>query len=202
MPPSEKGTATRARMVESMLELIQSHGYCGTGTTTMLEHAGAPKGSMYFHFPGGKEQIAEQAIAVAGERFHDMITGLVEEGMPPGQLLARLIDTLASLLADSDYQLGCPVSVVTLEVGASNARLREACASAYASWIGPLADYLASRGMPGERALDLAATIVSTVEGAMIVSRANRHTDPLRRAARVLGPLLDSEAHHPQEKKS
>ncbi|WP_278312397.1 TetR/AcrR family transcriptional regulator [Lolliginicoccus levis] len=199
MPGNEKGTATRARMVESMLELIQSHGYCGTGISTMLEHAGAPKGSMYFHFPGGKEQVAEQAIAAAGARFHDLLTELTSEGLRPGQLIARLIDTLASLLADSNYQLGCPVSVVTLEMGASNERLREACAGAYASWTVPMNDYLESLGVPTERARDLAETTVSTVEGAMILSRAQNDTTPLHRAARVLAPLLDAEATASQE---
>jgi len=186
-----KGEATSARMVEVMLGLIQSRGYAGTGINTVLEQSGVPKGSMYFHFPEGKEQLAEQAIARASEEFRALIAQTTASEPGPGRVIGRVLEVLSGLLVDGNYELGCPVSVVTLEMGAHSDRLRSACALAYESWIAPVADYLTDSGLAPGRARELAETVVSTVEGAMVVSRAMRDAQPMRSAAGVLGALLD-----------
>ncbi|GLW08987.1 TetR family transcriptional regulator [Microtetraspora sp. NBRC 13810] len=189
-----KGAETSARLVESMLELIQARGYSGTGLNTVVEHARAPKGSLYFHFPQGKEALGEKAVELAAERFRLLVTETALEPGTPGDLIRRVIDVLAGMLADSDYQLGCPVSVVTLEMGAQSERLRDACASAFASWITPMTEYLAAQGHPHATARTLATAVVGSVEGAMIISRAQRSVEPLRCAAHALALLLDREA--------
>ncbi|MEV5575254.1 TetR/AcrR family transcriptional regulator [Spirillospora sp. NPDC052269] len=187
-----KGAQTSARLVESMLELVQRRGYSGTGLTTVTEHAGAPKGSLYFHFPEGKEALGEKAVELAAERFASLLTDAVLETAPPGEVLRNVIDVLARMLADSDFQLGCPVSVVALEMGAHNDRLRTACANAFDSWITPVAAYLAAHGRPDAEARSLATALVSMIEGALIVSRAQRSVEPLRNAADALARLVDA----------
>jgi TetR/AcrR family transcriptional regulator, lmrAB and yxaGH operons repressor len=194
-----KGEATSARMVNAMLELIQSRGYAGTGISTVLENAGAPKGSMYFHFPGGKAELGEKAIGLVAGQFRHLIADAAAGATSPGRAVARTLEVLADLLADGDYQLGCPVSVVTLEMGAHSARLRAACVAAYESWISSVTDVLVQYGLAAKRARDMAEMVVSTVEGAMILSRANRHTGPLASAARVLAPILDDFAGTAEE---
>lgn len=185
-----KGAETSARLAESMLELIQARGYSGTGLNTVVEHARAPKGSLYFHFPEGKEALGEKAIELATARFRSLVVDSAAEPGTPGDMIRRVIDVLAGLLTDSDFQLGCPISVVTLEMGAQSERLREACANAYDSWITPVAEYLVAHGRPAPEARTLATAVVSTVEGAMIVSRAQRSVEPLRCAAHALALLL------------
>ena len=198
---------TSARLAESMLELIQRHGYSGTGLNTVVEHSGAPKGSLYFHFPQGKEALGEKAVELAAARFGSLVAdSALESGSEsgsesasesasasatPGEVVRRVIDALAGMLTDSDFQLGCPVSVVTLEMGARSERLRDACANAFESWIGPVAEYLVAHGRPRPDARATATAVVSMVEGAVIVSRAQRSTEPLRCAARALAVLLD-----------
>lgn len=182
-----KGARTSARLVESMLELIQSHGYSGTGLNTVVTHANAPKGSLYFHFPGGKEALGEKAVELAADRFRTLVSA---EGTP-GMMVRRVLDALASLLETGDYQLGCPVSVVTLEMGAQSDRLRAACADAFESWVVPLTAHLVAHGRSREAARSLATATISMVEGAVIMSRAQRSTTPLRCAADALGLLLD-----------
>jgi len=191
MAQGGKGEATTARMVEAMLELIQSRGYAGTGIATVLDRAAAPRGSMYFHFPDGKEQLAEQAIGRAAEQFQALIAGAAGTGQRPSRVVAGVLDVLTRLLEDSGYELGCPVSVVTLEMGAHSERLRTACATAYESWISAVAEFLTVAGASEDDAREVAETVVSTVEGAMILSRATRDTAPMASAARVLGRLLD-----------
>ena len=105
-------------------------------------------------------------------------------------MVAGVVDVLTHLLADSDYELGCPVSVVTLEMGAHSERLRLACARAYESWISSVEEFLAASGVAADEAREVAETVISTVEGAMILSRAVRDTAPMASAGRVLGRLL------------
>lgn len=187
-----KGDRTRARLIEAMLELIQAKGYSGTGLNAVNDHAGTPKGSLYFHFPEGKEALGQEAVELAAVRFAALIHEAASETKTPGGFIVQAIDGLAAMLTDSDFQLGCPVSVVALEMGAENERLRTACAAAYQSWIGPLAEYLTACGYSAVEAHALATTVVSTVEGAIIVSRAQHSVEPLRLSAQVLSALLDS----------
>lgn len=194
MTPRTKGAATRQRMVESMLELVQVRGYSGTGLNTVVAHSGAPKGSLYFHFAEGKEQLGESAVALAAQHFHELIVGALGQGDPQasaGQMVESVVAGLSHLLEDNDFRVGCPVSVVALEMGAESDRLRTACERAYQSWITPVADFLMARGHNETSAQALASSVISLVEGAMIVSRARRDVQPMRDAAGTLRTLLE-----------
>ena len=186
-----KGDLTKARLAASMLELIQTSGYSGTGLSAVIEHAGAPKGSVYFHFPDGKEGLGVAAIELARQQFETLIAeAAVAAGSPAGAVRAA-IEALTAIVSESDFRLGCPVSVVTLEMGADSERLREACATAFESWIAPTAAFLEASGVDAGEARSLATVVVSTIEGAVIVSRALRSTQPLTNAADVLADLVD-----------
>lgn len=189
-----KGVKTSARLADSMLELIQRNGYSGTGLNTVVEHAGAPKGSLYFHFPQGKEALGEKAVELAAARFGSLIADSALESATPGEAVRRVIAALAGMLDDGDFHLGCPVSVVTLEMGGHSERLREACANAFEAWIAPVTELLVAHGRPRSAARALATAVISMVEGAVIVSRAQRSTEPLHNAAQALSALLDQGA--------
>ena len=194
MTPQTKGAATQQRMAESMLELIQIHGYSGTGLNTVLSHSGAPKGSLYFHFPEGKVQLGERALELAGEQFRSLIVEALGGAQPDestGSIVESVVSALGEMVAGSDFRIGCPVSVVALEAGAENERLRSACEQAYESWIVPVADFLIARGHDKAAARATASSVISLVEGAMIVTRARRDVQPLKDAARTLRVLLD-----------
>lgn len=181
---------TRARLAESMLELIQTSGYSGTGLNAVIEHASAPKGSIYFHFPDGKEGLGVAAIELAARQFEALIVGSVGATDGAATAARTAIETLAAMVEESGFKLGCPVSVVTLEMGAENERLRQACATAFESWITPTAALLEANGLAAEAAGDLATVVVSTIEGAVIVSRATQNTQPLHAAADVVAELI------------
>lgn len=188
---TSKGDQTRARLAASMLELIQTSGYSGTGLNAVIDHADAPKGSIYFHFPDGKVGLGVAAVELAATQFEALIAeAAVSTGSAAGAARAA-IEVLASIVSESDYRLGCPVSVVTLEMGAESEKLRQACASAFESWIAPTAALLEGNGLAAEDARSLATVVVSMIEGAVIVSRATRSTQPLESAAEVVAELIE-----------
>ncbi|MGN7977037.1 TetR/AcrR family transcriptional regulator [Microbacterium sp. 22195] len=186
-----KGDLTKARLAESMLELIQTSGYSGTGLNAVIDHAAAPKGSIYFHFPDGKEGLGVAAVDLAAAQFGTLIAEAAESAGGAAQAARAAIEALTSIVSRSDYRLGCPVSVVTLEMGAESERLRHACASAFESWIVPTAALLEADGVDAEGARSLATVIVATIEGAVIVSRAMRSPQPLESAADVVSDLIE-----------
>jgi len=185
-----KGNLTKARLAESMLQLIQTSGYSGTGLNAVIDHAAAPKGSIYFHFPDGKEGLGVAAVELAAKQFETLILETAEAASSAAEAARAAIEALATIVSESDFQLGCPVSVVTLEMGAENERLRNACATAFESWIAPTAALLEADGIDAKDARSLATVVVSTIEGAVIVSRAMRSTQPLAAAADVVSELI------------
>lgn len=174
-----------------MLELIQSGGYAGTGLNAVIEHAAAPKGSVYFHFPDGKEGLGVAAIELAESQFAALIAEAAATTGSSAGAARTAIEALATIVGESDFRLGCPVSVVTLEMGAESERLREACATAFESWIAPTAALLERDGLTAPEARTLATVVVSMIEGAVIVSRATRSAQPLHAAADVVADLIE-----------
>jgi TetR/AcrR family transcriptional repressor of lmrAB and yxaGH operons len=188
---TSKGDQTRARLAASMLELIQTSGYSGTGLNAVIDHADAPKGSIYFHFPDGKVGLGVAAVELAAAQFEALIAEAAVSTGSAASAARAAIEALASIVSESDYRLGCPVSVVTLEMGAESEKLRQACASAFESWIAPTAALLEGNGLAAEDARSLATVVVSMIEGAVIVSRATRSTQPLESAAEVVAELIE-----------
>ncbi|AXA96140.1 TetR/AcrR family transcriptional regulator [Microbacterium sp. PM5] len=188
---TSKGDLTRSRLSASMLELIQTSGYSGTGLNAVIDHAGAPKGSVYFHFPDGKEGLGVAAVDLAATQFAQLIAEAAASAGGAAAAVRAAVEALTAIVSDSDYRLGCPVSVVTLEMGAESQRLRNACAAAFESWIAPTAALLEAEGLDAAPARSLATVVVSTIEGAVILSRATRSAQPLTSAADVLAELID-----------
>lgn len=191
MSMASKGDLTKARLTESMLELIQTSGYSGTGLNAVTDHAAAPKGSIYFHFPDGKEGLGVAAVELATTQFETLIAEAAESADGAAATARVVIEALADIVSESDFRLGCPVSVVTLEMGAESERIRQACATAFTSWITPTAALLEAGGIGAEEARTLATVVVSTIEGAVIVSRAMRSVQPLIAAADVVATLIE-----------
>ncbi|MEV7607120.1 TetR/AcrR family transcriptional regulator [Paenarthrobacter sp. NPDC089322] len=186
-----KGELTKARLAESMLQLIQTSGYSGTGLNAVIEHAAAPKGSIYFHFPDGKEGLGVAAIELAAKQFETLIAESAVSAGDAAEVARAVIEALTTIVSEGNFRLGCPVSVVTLEMGAESERLRQACAAAFESWIAPTSALLEASGVEADEARSLATVVVSTIEGAVIVSRAMQSTQPLVSAADIVAELIN-----------
>ncbi|MDE3720673.1 TetR/AcrR family transcriptional regulator [Nocardiopsis sp. N85] len=190
-----KGEETRGRLVTATRALIEAQGYFGTGLNRVLAESGAPRGSLYFHFPEGKDQLVAGALAEGGREVDDLIASAEAEGLDAVGIVRRLLDVLATRLEASAYDKGCPVATVALEVSGSperggNERLREICAGVYAGWERALADRLVVEGRSRPEADTAAEAALAQVEGALLLARTRHDRAPLDRAARAVETLL------------
>jgi AcrR family transcriptional regulator len=181
----------RERMVVSAALLIRERGAHATAISDVLEHSGAPRGSAYHYFPGGRTQLLCEAVDYAGEHVAGIIAG-AGGGL---ELLDTLIDTYRRQLLASDYRAGCPVAAVSVEAGDGQERERmapvnERAAAVFERWSGLLAQRFITDGVAPERAGELAVLATSALEGAILLARVRRDPEPLDIVHRQLRNLL------------
>ena len=189
---SERGP--RERMVFSAAQLIRRDGVATTGMREVAAHAEAPRGSLQHYFPGGKEQLVNEAVGwagrYAGRRVARFLAAL-DEPTPSG-LFAEMVRQWTDEYESAGFAAGCPVAAATVDCVESVPSTREAVAAAFATWTAPVARALADMGVPEERAGALATLMISALEGAILIARAERDVRALTTVTRELGPLLDA----------
>jgi TetR/AcrR family transcriptional repressor of lmrAB and yxaGH operons len=176
-------------MIESALVLMGEHGVEATSFSQVIEHSGAPRGSIYHHFPGGKAQLIEEATRHAGKVIAKLLTNAVEHHEDPLAAVDAIANFWRTVLYDSDFAAGCPVLAATLE-GDRSPAAGDAARDAFEQWQRLYTDILQRAGVPEERARSLASIAISAVEGAVILSRAQRSNAPLEGVADELRTLL------------
>lgn len=185
---------SRARFVETTAALLRRQGYHATGLKQIVAESGAPRGSLYFHFPGGKEQLAEAALAHSGQQMHAQLHLLIEEAEDPPAAIRAVAHALADQLEASEFLDGCPVATVALEAASRSPSLQQACSASYAAWQTLVEERLRAWGVDDDRAATLANLVLCTIEGALLVSRAHASTTPLRSAGEQLAQVLRAQA--------
>ena len=179
----------RERMIESALVLMGEHGVEATSFSQVIEHSGAPRGSIYHHFPGGKEQLITEATRYAGDVVANLMTEAVEQHDDPVAAVDAIIGFWRTVLYDSDFAAGCPVIAATLESDHSPAA-RDAAREAFERWEQLYTEMLTRAGVTEERARSLGSIAISAVEGAVILSRARHSNGPLERVVDELRKLF------------
>jgi TetR/AcrR family transcriptional regulator, lmrAB and yxaGH operons repressor len=187
-----KGDRTRAGLIDAARTLVEAKGCHGTGLNEVLALAGAPRGSLYYHFPDGKDQLVAAALTTAGREVDDLIAELAETASTARDLVVALLDRLATRMAEADYAKGCPIATVALEVSATNGGLQTVCGDIYAGWQRALADVLRADGHDAAEADELAAVALALIEGALVLARARRSRLPIEQAGRRVARLLDT----------
>lgn len=180
----------RERMVVSAALLIRERGARATAISDVLEHSGAPRGSAYHYFPGGRTQLLCEAVDFAGEHVAALIAG-ADDGL---QLIDTLIDKYRRQLLDTDFRAGCPIVAVSVEAGEQDAErmgpVVERAAAAFDRWTDLIAARLIADGIPRERAGDLALLATTALEGAIVLARVRRDLIPLDVVRRQLRESL------------
>ncbi|MGW6540243.1 TetR/AcrR family transcriptional regulator [Streptomyces sp. NPDC055051] len=182
-----KGAETRDRLLDATQELLETGGYLGAGLNQVIAAGGAPRGSLYFHFPGGKDQLVGESVRRAGQAIGGELEDLAESTTSAAEFAGAILRRLGERLEESGWRKGCPVATVALETASTNDPLQQACSEVYTSWEGALRARLADR----PDADDLAVTVLALVEGALLLARTHRSREPLDRVARQIGTLLD-----------
>src|SRR5919198_3863828 len=173
----------RQKMILSQALLQRERGVAGTALPDVLEHSGAPRGSIYHHFPNGRAQLAAEATAWAAEWTAKRLESHRAAGDVVGAVDAFVEEWNATLL-DSGYAAGCPVAA-----GALDPSTRRAAGAGFRRWEQLLRDALERSGRPPERAESLAVVVIAAIEGALVLARAEGTTRPLERVAEQLRAL-------------
>ena len=185
---------TRARIIAATADLMEAQGYHATGLNQILQQSAAPKGSLYYHFPGGKETIAAEALEVAGQAITNDLDALIASGADFGTALSLLTAFFCERLQASDFQKGCPLATVTLEVAATSDPIQHVTRTTFRAWQARIEQLLVASGWSPPRAATMALFALSAVEGALILCRAERSTQPLEQVAEELRALLEGKA--------
>ncbi len=187
MPPSN----AKARLIETMRALLRRKGYHGTGLKQVLQESGSPRGSLYFHFPGGKEELAAEAIHSGCSAIAARFAGLdLQRG--PGEVLEQVAAIMAAELEGSGYEHGCPAATVALEEAPFSDRLQEACLTNYQTYIDLLCRLFEPHVDDAEAAREWAFLVLATLEGAQLLAKTWRSPEPLQIAGRRLRTMFEA----------
>jgi TetR/AcrR family transcriptional repressor of lmrAB and yxaGH operons len=181
-------------MVEAAFELFRKRGYHATAFSDVVRESGAPRGSIYFHFPGGKQELAREAIALAGDEIEEMVEAAAGRAKDPGSLVRALGEIVAKRLEDSDYESGCSIATMVLELAPRDDELSAEFDAVFARWRAALVDQFEQMGLTPERAGVLAELVMSAFEGALVLSRAARGPEPFASTVDALAGFIDDEA--------
>ncbi|MDI2130312.1 TetR/AcrR family transcriptional regulator [Yinghuangia seranimata] len=189
---------TRQRILDTAAGLYQRQGYLGTGLNQILAEAEAPKGSLYFHFPGGKTQLTTEAVGLSGSRYASRMAEVVAAATGARDGLAGLAGLFAESLTSSDYTTGCPVAVVALEAG-TDEPVRAQCDQVFDGWLAGLRLALVRWGVAESAAPALATLVLSSIQGAILLAKVRQDTAPLHSVAAQLADLVESSVAPPTD---
>lgn len=177
-------------MIDSTIVLLRERGANAVTLDAVLAHGEAPRGSLYHHFPGGRDELVLAALKRSGQS----VSGILDSTLSTGEVMAavrRFIDFWKRALRESDYRAGCPIANTAVD---SQNPVPEAAAivvRTFAEWDERLVTALVAEGYPRPRAHRLATTIVAAIEGALLMCRAQRTTGPLDDVASEIHVLLE-----------
>lgn len=178
-------------MIVSAALLQRERGVPGTGVPEVLAHSGAPRGSVYHHFPDGRAQLAQEATAYAAGQLADGLDKLLEERSFT-DVLDAFAESWIGVLEGEEFAAGCPVAAGALDHTAGSGA-RQAAADGFDRWTKSIERALQRSGVASDRAHLLALTAISAFEGAIILSRAKQSIEPLKAVTATLRELAERE---------
>lgn len=182
----------RGRIVRTAAMLFRRNGYAATGTNEIVAVSGAPKGSLYHYFPGGKAEIGAAAVAYAGGVVTETLKGLVAERASAADAVRMYGGLLASWLAKSGYREGCPIATTILELAPDVEGVTAAGQGVYQDWTAIYAAALERDGVEPGRAASLARTAIAAFQGALILARTERKNAAISDVTSEIAALFES----------
>lgn len=188
MNPAKQNS--REAIVNTAARLFVKQGYHGTGLNQIIKESGAPKGSLYYYFPNGKEELALECISFIKKQLDRNLNETLANIAGPAESIQAFIRAMAGDIHASGYDGFLPLGFwVAAETASVSDALRKACQEAFEEWKRRLAEKIAEGGFPREKADDLAAIMISMIEGAAILTMTYQDNRPLMLVAEHI-PLL------------
>jgi TetR/AcrR family transcriptional regulator, lmrAB and yxaGH operons repressor len=189
---SPRTTKARTKLLSTAGELFRSQGFHATGLDQILKRSRTPKGSLYHYFPGGKDELAIETVRYMAGAMKQAMAAALSSDSDPLAALGAFIEHTANALSASNFRNGCPIATVTLEVASSQRAIREACQEGFQTLLELLAVHIKRAGLSTARAKALATMVLASLEGSLILSRAQRSVEPITTVARELTILVQS----------
>jgi len=172
----------RDRMVASAVNLLARRGLQATSFSEVLEHSRAPRGSVYHHFPEGKDQMIGSALEAAGSRAIALLDQ--KAGAPAEEVAAWFLHIWREVLIRGKFEAGC--AVLAVAVAAESPELLDQTARVFRTWRRRLAELLEQGGLRASDAARFAAVLVAASEGAVVLARAEQSLEPFDLVAESL----------------
>ncbi|MDT5066278.1 MAG: hypothetical protein QOK02_2433 [Mycobacterium sp.] len=185
---TNKRGSTRIRMLLSAAQVMRERGAAGVTIDEVLTRSGAPRGSVYYHFPEGRNQILTEALRFAGDSITATIDG-AQGGIP---LVRKFVEFWELSLAESDFNAGCPVVAAAIGSADDDPALSLVAGEIFDRWHAALSRAFVTDGFDEADAGSLAVTCIAALEGAVVLCRSTRSADPLRNVAQQLEFLIKS----------
>jgi len=182
---------SRAALVDTAAVLFRRQGYAATGVNQILESADVKAGSLYHHFPKGKQELAAAVVDSVGAGIERRLRGFLDSGLPVADIVEGWIDLMASGLC-SDQRDGCPIEPIATESVNASPQVRDASAQAFTGWCSAITDRLRADGWPEQDAEQTALAVIAIIEGALILSRIFGNADALNATKAATRTLLSS----------
>lgn len=183
------------KILAATSRLMEEQGYFATSVNQIIQESGTPKGSLYYYFPEGKEQLTEEAIQQAGEMIAEQMANALNAVQDPAEAIAQFVEALSEHIQDTECRLGGPLTVVSLETANTSPRLNQACQEMYRSWQQLIQAKLERSGFSSERAAALAVFINAAIEGGVSLSRTSHSPHPLQIVGQELRFLISHQTH-------
>ena len=173
----------KEQILETAARLFEKQGYHATGLNEIIRESGAPKGSLYYYFPEGKDQIGAETALWSGALMTGRISLGLSQAEHPAEAVRLLTLGIAGAIEQAGFAAGGPLMMLAAESAVRSERLNAACRGAYDQMQGAFAEKFSGN-------VDLAEFVLATLEGAILLSRVQHSGDPLRRAAEHLYPYI------------
>jgi TetR/AcrR family transcriptional repressor of lmrAB and yxaGH operons len=182
--------STRQNMLLSAAEVLRERGAAGVTIDAVLSRSGAPRGSVYYHFPDGRNQLLTEALQFAGDKITALIDGAVDRGGI--SLVHEFVEFWERTLAGSEFTAGCPVVAAAIGSSDDDPELTAVAGEIFTRWRAALTRAFVADGFDEADACSLAVTSIAALEGAVVLCRSTRNAHPLRDVADQLEFLIKS----------
>ena len=182
----------RSKILLTMARLIEKQGYHATGLNEIIRESGAPKGSLYYYFPGGKEQIGAEAILEAGKIISERLRTILQQEATAATAIYNFLTGLTENVLATQFGLGSPLTTASVETSMTCEAVNHACQDAFEMILAVFKEKFVQGGFAEVQSAELAMYVTTVIEGGILMSRTYHTVEPLRLAARHLQAYLSS----------